>query len=223
MRTRSGRGRPTALFAAQAAAIAILVTACGGGASQPAGGSPAPAPAAGQIPLATSRSGSAPAMPPGHPQAAGGEIAWTAPGAWASVPPSSNMRKAQYRIPKASGDPEDGECAVFYFGAGQGGDTSANIERWASQFKDASGKTPAPEIAETTLGGMKVSKVVLEGVYEASAMGMTTGPPKPGFLLLGAIVSGPDANWFFKCTGPKATISANRAAFDAMIASVHGG
>ena len=39
-------------------------------------------------------------------------------------------------------------------------------------------------------------------------------------MLLGAIVPGADANWFFRCTGPEKTIAANRAAFDGFIASV---
>jgi len=51
-------------------------------------------------------------------------------------------------------------------------------------------------------------------------MGGGSSEAKPGYMLLGAIVEGPDANWFFKCTGPAATMKANRADFDAMIASV---
>jgi hypothetical protein len=43
---------------------------------------------------------------------------------------------------------------------------------------------------------------------------------KPGYALLGAIVEGPDANWFFKLTGPAATVDAQRQAFEAMVGSL---
>ena len=44
------------------------------------------------------------------------------------------MRKASYEVPRAKGDSEDGELAVFYFGPGQGGGIDANVERWIKQF-----------------------------------------------------------------------------------------
>src|SRR5262249_45098945 len=157
---RSTRRRTMTMRCALATAALVLATGCGGGARDAT--TAAPQPASGQIPLATSRTDPAPALPPGHPPTGGADLAWTAPDAWPTVPPTSSMRKAQYRIPKAAGDAEDGECAVFYFGAGQGGDVKANVDRWAGQFVDAAGKTPSPTITETTAGGMKVSKVVLE-------------------------------------------------------------
>jgi hypothetical protein len=42
-------------------------------------------------------------------------------------------------------------------------------------------------------------------------------------MLLGAVAAGPDANWFFKSTGPQATVEAHRAAFEGMIASLKPG
>jgi hypothetical protein len=131
------------------------------------------------------------------------------------------MRKAQYAIPMIDGDPEDGECAVFYFGPGQGGGARANADRWASQFKDEAGQPPTPQILEETVAERKIMKVFVEGTYAPSSMmGGAPSPPKPGFTLLAAIVEGPDANWFFKCTGPKGTMEANREAFDGVIASI---
>jgi hypothetical protein len=130
------------------------------------------------------------------------------------------MRKAQYALPAAAGDPEGGQCAVFYFGPGQGGDIQANIDRWASQLTDASGGHPTPTVAESNVGGRKVLKVSMEGTYTNSPMMGGDSAPKPGTLLLGAIVEGADANWFFKCTGPKKTMESRRQEFDSLIASV---
>jgi hypothetical protein len=50
-----------------------------------------------------------------------------------------------------------------------------------------------------------------------------TGPERPNYMLLGAIAQGPDANWFFRATGPRATLEAQRAAFDGLIRSLRRG
>ena len=164
----------------------------------------------------------APALSGGMGESPSGELAWTVPKEWIEETPKSGMRKAQYRLPAASGDKEDGECVVYYFGAGQGGDVKANLDRWAAQFRGWG--TAAPKFSETKAGGFTVSRAEVHGTYTPSPMSMGGGPepePKPDSMLLGAIVPGPDANWFFKCTGPEKTLEANRARFDALLASIH--
>lgn len=154
------------------------------------------------------------------PESAGtGEaaLAWTAPAGWVAEPPANTMRRAQYRVPGPGGD---GECVVFYFGPGQGGDPMANAERWADQF---SGGTEMATRTET-VGDVEVLWVERTGTYQAgSMMGMGQGVSKPDWALLGAIAEGPDSNWFFKFTGPKATVDAEREAFGAMIGSLRQG
>jgi hypothetical protein len=39
-------------------------------------------------------------------------------------------------------------------------------------------------------------------------------------MLLGAIVDGPDAPWFFKFTGPEATVREQAGPFSAMLTSI---
>lgn len=176
-----------------------------------------------EAPPAGAAPGAHPALMPAH---GGGsaDLTWSVPEGWAAETPSSAMRRAQYRIPAAAGDAEAGECVVFYFGPGQGGDISSNVARWASQFKGTNGAAVTPKVTETSSGDRTVTHVELRGTYE-SGMGMNAphggGAPKSGSMLLGAIVPGGDANWFFKCTGAQKTIEANRARFDQMIASVH--
>jgi hypothetical protein len=41
--------------------------------------------------------------------------------------------------------------------------------------------------------------------------------------LLGAVAPGPDANWFFKLTGPDKTVTAQRDAFIGMVKSLKPG
>ena len=150
-------------------------------------------------------------------------LAWTAPASWTSEPPSSSMRRAQFRVPGPGGD---GECAVFYFGPGQGGDPMANAERWANQFTDASGQPAlsATTTRETESNGVRILFVETRGTYQSGSMtGMGGVTAKPGWALLGAIAQGADANWFFKLTAPEATIEANRDEFEAMIGSLRRG
>jgi len=222
--------------AALAMAVSLLILGCGKGGDQTAQQSAAPpaaapaspqsaqapaaAPAQSAIPLVDSRGNLVPGMPSAAPAAAGGDLVWTVPPSWIEEPPASSMRKAQYSLPAAPGDPEAGQCAVFYFGVGQGGDIQGNVDRWAAQFADAAGGHPAPTVTEGTVGGRKVMKVTTEGTYTPSPMMGGDLTPRPGQMLLGAIVEGPDSNWFFKCTGPKKTVESHRKEFDALINSV---
>jgi len=153
--------------------------------------------------------------------ASSGELRWTAAKEWIEVTPSSQIRRAQYRLPAVSTDKEDGECVVYYFGAGQGGDAQANIQRWVAQFSGPGSESP--RTTEIKVGDLKVSRVEVGGTYTPSPMSMMGGPPpqrKPGSILLGAIVPGPDSNWFFKCTGPEKTMKANEDRFDSLLGSL---
>ena len=186
-------------------------------------------------------SAAAPSLPAGHPpvdgQASAAEavagtvqpggtgaqaIAWAPPQGWISEPPANNMRRAQYRVPGPRGE---AECVVFYFGPGQGGEPQANAERWASQFVTDSGQpaTSALKTRAAESNGMKVLFVETRGTYVSGTMAGGAGDRKPGYALLGAIVAGPDANWFFKMTGPAATIDAQRAAFESMVGGIQRG
>jgi hypothetical protein len=123
-----------------------------------------------------------------------------------------------YAIPAAAGDAEGGECAVFYFGPNQGGSVDANISRWTDQFENA-GKA---DRSERTAAGMAVHFVHVEGTYLAPAGPMMQSQGKKDhFVLLGAIVDGPQGAVFFKFTGPRKTVAAASKEFDTLIASIH--
>jgi hypothetical protein len=203
--------------------------------SGPGGGSLPLAPSHGPIiPLgapggehgSASAGGGPAALPPGHPAVAGGAVAgapqWVVPRGWQETTPSSAMRRAQYRLPASAGDTEDGECVVFYFGAGQGGDATSNIARWTSMVTDPDG-SPAPAITgEMQVGDRKIVRLRTTGTYQPAAMGMGGPPPAPksNWMMLGAVVPGGDANWFFRCTGPRKTITTQEPAFDALLKSI---
>ena len=151
-----------------------------------------------------------------------GGLKWTAPPAW-KAQPRRPMRAATYAVPKAANDPEDGECAVFYFGPGQGGGVDANVKRWIGQF-EAPGGGPADKLAKTskgTVSGLPVTRIDLTGTYKPAGgpMMQATGS-KPGYRLLGAIVEGPQGAVFFKFTAPAKTVAAQQSTFETLLKSV---
>ena len=148
-------------------------------------------------------------------ESAGG-LKWTAPPSW-KAQPQRPMRAATYTVSHAAGDKEDGECAVFYFGPGQGGGVDANIKRWTAQFDaDKPAKT-----SKSTINGLPGTRIDVTGAYKASGGPMMQpGPPKPGYRLLGAIVEGPEGAVFFKFTGPQKTVAAQQQAFENLLKSV---
>jgi hypothetical protein len=163
-------------------------------------------------------------IPPQPGAGAGAKsLAWNAPAGWIAGHPSSALRRAQYRAPGPGGD---AECVVFYFGPGQGGDARTNALRWAQQFKNHEGRPAVADLKtrEIRVNGMRVTLVEVAGAFQGGVgMGQPAQPEMPDYMLLGAIVEGPDANWFFKFTGPRSTVAAERPAFEKMIQSLRTG
>jgi hypothetical protein len=144
-------------------------------------------------------------------------IKWTAPSSW-KPQGERPMRAATYAVPAATGDHEDGECLVNYFGAGQGGPADANVKRWIGQFD---GGEKNAKTQQRTIHALKVTTVDVAGSYSGMGGPMAQSKTvKRGYRLLGAIVEAPQGNVFFKFTGPATTVAANQAKFEAMLNSL---
>ena len=143
-------------------------------------------------------------------------IRWSLPKRWTEQG-QRPMRVATYTTPAAEGDSEGVECAVFYFGANQGGTVDQNIERWVGQFETSG----VPTRSGKDVNGMKVSLVQVAGAYLAPAgpMMQSTGK-KENFRLLGAIVEGPEGMVFYKFTGPAKSVTEAEGEFNAMVESI---
>jgi len=140
-------------------------------------------------------------------------VQWVIPKSWSTMPPRQ-MRVATYMSSPAEGDEEGGECAVFFFGSGQGGDVDANIDRWVGQFKNA-GK---PVRSTKEVNGLNVTMVQIAGTYLAPGGPMMQSQgEKNNHRLLGAIVAAPEGSVFFKFTGPAQTVAAAESDFSAMV------
>ena len=206
-------------------AILSLVWGCGGGGVAENGDSAPGSPSSGPVSAAAD-----PAVLPagdggrilnipgdGAPSTSSGatQLTWAVDDGWVQVAPSNSMRLFQYRLPGEAGD---GELVVFYFGPGQGGDPMANAARWAGQFNQADGSDSREKMQVLPLEGAKLETllVVLSGDYT----GGMSGAPIDDAMLLGGIVNGPDAPWFFKAVGPASTLQTHRGAFEAFLRSV---
>jgi len=143
-------------------------------------------------------------------------VKWTIPGRW-TMGPEKPMRVVTYMVPASAGGGEAAECAVSYFGAGQGGVVDANIDRWVGQFE-----TPVPPAkSHREVNGLKVTTVQINGTYMGMGGMMTeSSPKKENYRLLGAIVEAPEGLVFFKMTGPQTTIADAEKEFDAMVGSL---
>jgi hypothetical protein len=86
------------------------------------------------------------------------------------------------------------------------------------------GEAGDAEVENRKVGDIDVLTVAVSGTYQGGfRMQEPKEPPKPNQMLLGAVATGPDANWFFKLTGPKATVAEQRSAFDDLIGSLKPG
>ena len=148
-----------------------------------------------------------------------GTLTFTKPQAWTDRPAASSMRVAEFVVPKAAGDGEDGELIVYYFGGG-GGNVQANIDRWIGQFKpDPGAKTHETE--SITVNGLKITMVAVQGTYIAEVRpGSTERHNKPNFSMRAAVIETSNGPYFIKLTGPTATVQQARPVFDQFLESL---
>lgn len=199
------------------ALAALLATGCGRNTSS------TPPPETTPAPSASAASPSA--TPAGGSTASGaitaGGLRWQAPASW-GLQPERPMRAATYTVPKAAGDPEDGEVSVFYFGPNDGGGVQANIDRWIGQVKQPDGSASAKLAKiEKVQAGVPLTTVDVSGTFLAtSGPMMQVSAEKPGFRVVGAIAEGPQGAVFFKFTGPEKTVTENAPAFLEMVKAI---
>ncbi len=139
-------------------------------------------------------------------------LEWDDPKQWKKVQ-AGGMRTASYQIPPAPGDKEIAELNVFVLG----GDIESNIQRWIDEFSGFDPKTLSRSdrvVNDMTQAVVEVPKGTFSG-------GMGENSTSENFGLLGAIVVTPeDSKYFFKLTGPAATVKIAREPFYQLLDSV---
>ena len=149
-------------------------------------------------------------------------LRFTAPKEWTVRAPSSTMRVAEYVLPRAAGDAEDGELVVYFFG-GSGGSVDANIERWLGQMQQPDGKASRDVAtrASRVVNGLNVTTLDLGGTYVAEVRpGSSERHNKPGFWMRAAVITTGRGPYFVKAVGPAKTMATWKAGLDAFIGSM---
>lgn len=137
-------------------------------------------------------------------------LSWEIPPHW-KIDASRSMRVATYRI-----DTET-DCAVFYFGEGQGGNVQANIDRWVGQFAETD-RTES-EVEKMLVNGINITLLSLQGTFIIGTM--TGNPmPKPGYAMLAAVCESKTGPVFFKITGPETEVKNSQEDFVSLLKSV---
>jgi hypothetical protein len=158
-----------------------------------------------EAPMAGAPDAAAPAAPGASmadaavPTASGADLVWQAPPGWMPKQ-AGQMRKATYAVP---GGGSDSDLSITAFPGDVGGELM-NVNRWRGQL----GLAPLrPEELEASVSraeanGLKLTIVELE----------SRGDPN-GKAMMGAIIPVNGSTWFFKLTGPGASIRASKPAF----------
>ena len=152
-----------------------------------------------------------------------GSLKSTTPANWKRQPPSNKLRMAQFAIPKADGDKDDGELAISHFGKGGGGSNDDNIKRWKDQFFPPEGKT-IDEVTKINMFKLgKAADIVyvdIPGTYKHRFPPFDPNAKvtrKENYRSLNVILDSDDGLFFIRLIGPAKTMEKAKAGFDGWI------
>ncbi len=149
-------------------------------------------------------------------------LSFVVPKTWVDAKPLNPVRARQWTVPALKSGGAPGEVVIFFFGAGQGGDTKSNIDRWLTNVTAPDGSPAQSDITMRSVNGFKITQLLVFGTY-TNPMAATPGmpaTPKPGFGLIGAVIERPEGSFFFRFTGPEALIKSQLVPFTKFLDSV---
>ena len=158
----------------------------------------------------------------GRPDASGmidvGAVAFKVPAKWSAQAPKSSMRRAQLSAPGSAGA---AELIVYFFGPqGAGTHRRTSTAGWAVQ---QSGRLPSDGAKHHQGRGQRpaVTRVEAAGQYSNTmAQPGQAAPAVSNQRLIAAIVESKGGPYYFKFVGPEATVTEQRQAIDALLASI---
>ena len=139
----------------------------------------------------------------------------TTPADWKREEPTSKLRQDQFKLPKAEGDKEDAEVAVFY--SPGGGGVEANLKRQLAVFEPAKGKDKIEETQEKIkVGSFDAVYQDIKGTFLKKAFPMAKeSTPLAGYRQLYVIFETKDGSiaslWL---RGPEKTVEKHKKGFD---------
>jgi hypothetical protein len=208
------RPRPALVLAALVSAALAQACVSEGAEPQPAAATQAapaiesePAPAPAPAPVASADAGSA---------SPASSLRFVAQAEWITDPPTSSMRKAQYRLPGTAGE---ATLVVYHFPA-NAGTLEANLERWAGQFEQPDGVESQARMTreQRRVQDLDVLLVDLAGTYVAETFpGSGERVREEGWRMLAAVIETPEGPYYAKLVGPADTVALHAERFDAFL------
>jgi hypothetical protein len=140
------------------------------------------------------------------------------PADWVAEKPSSNMRMAQFKVPRVAGDSDDAILVVSFFGKGSGGSFEDNLERWRAEFT-ANEKEPKDpgKIESFKVGAVNVQEFDISGTHLTKIPPFAPNPKierRPNYRMFAVSFESPNGPYFIKLTGPAKTMEHHKKAFD---------
>lgn len=203
------QGRPTrsaGLLVPIAAGLVLMLAGCGDNTIHNYAAPKAPAYAGSNFPSAAAPAAAAPGR-------AKRTIAWKAPDAWTESPSSSNILFAVYTASSEAGDVRITVTKL----RGDGGGTLSNINRWRGQV----GLGPVASLDQQPMSDLSVGDRKLS-LLDLDSQGNDAAQIQ---RMLAVIIPRPEENqtWYFKMTGPSATVDTFKDSFADFVRSVRFG
>jgi len=125
------------------------------------------------------------------------------------------MRYAQFKVPAAKGDKDDGELVIF---KGLGGSADANIKRWKDMFVPPEGKSidDVAKVTDMKVSGANVTYLDVHGTYlfKPPFDPNAKAKPMPDYRRFGVIFASENGPYFITVTGPARTMAQHKKDFD---------
>jgi hypothetical protein len=133
------------------------------------------------------------------------------PASWKVKPlPANSMRQMQFDVPKAEGDAEDAEVAVFKFTAS--GTVEQNLKRQLDKFVADGRKDKADKIK---VGAIDATYQDVSGTYKKKPFPMAEKfTPKADWRQLYVVFNKGDDQYYVLLLGPAKTVEKNKAGFE---------
>jgi hypothetical protein len=139
----------------------------------------------------------------------------TPPKTWKEETPANTMRTHQFKLPKAEGEKEDAELALFYFKAGSGS-LEANLKRQQAKFQPADGKDKIDEkVEKIKVGTVEATYQDISGTYLKKPFPMAEkATPFPGYRQLYVVFETKDGQFYMTLIGSAKTVENHKKGFE---------
>jgi hypothetical protein len=141
----------------------------------------------------------------------------TTPADWKSEKPANQMRFAQFIIPKAKGDADNGQLIIFKLG----GTAQQNVDRWKGQFIPPEGKKidDVAKVQTMKVAGSDVTYLDIHGTYLDGRPGLPAAQKKKraNYRMLAVQFDTPDNSYQILFRGPAKTVAEHKKGFETWV------